>query len=400
LVVTWAYNAGTNTATASGAGSTNFAALVAADTAGGWGKFTADATGTQIICNAKIVVGDGTNACVFSDSAKQILNNGFDISVSVSSTLTWGTLDDATDRTTSNGCHYIANFGGVTHQIDGAGTVNLYGCNLICVKTFSWIGLSLYQITKLVMYNCTTTAVVIQGCGTASKYYNVENNGGPYYPFYFVSTPTLMDKCKILGFSGNSAIYAGDVCSLSNVYVRNCTNLITMQVWVHDRRVSLIDADTDIWSITWAYAGGFLDRKYTFDLTTNAGATVTLKDNTGATVFTETTATGTITTQTVTRGYYHNTTGDTLQDYAPHTLTITKAGKDIHTETLTLTEKTKLQITLETPTVSDLSQPTWAITKAEYDKIVKDEAEPYMMATAVLLLQRQRDKRMIRAMSK
>jgi hypothetical protein len=55
LVVTWTYNAGTNTATASGAGSTNFAGLVAADVAGGWGKFTADASGTQILCQGKIV---------------------------------------------------------------------------------------------------------------------------------------------------------------------------------------------------------------------------------------------------------------------------------------------------------------------------------------------------------
>ncbi len=46
MVVTWTYSAASNTAMASGAGSTNFAALVAADTAGGWGKFTADATGT------------------------------------------------------------------------------------------------------------------------------------------------------------------------------------------------------------------------------------------------------------------------------------------------------------------------------------------------------------------
>lgn len=61
--VTWAYNSTTNVATASGTGTTNFAALVAADTAGGWGKLTADATGTQISCAAKIVIGDGTNAC-------------------------------------------------------------------------------------------------------------------------------------------------------------------------------------------------------------------------------------------------------------------------------------------------------------------------------------------------
>ena len=49
--VTWTYNSATNTATASGTGTTNFSELVQADIDGDWGGvYTSDATGTQILC--------------------------------------------------------------------------------------------------------------------------------------------------------------------------------------------------------------------------------------------------------------------------------------------------------------------------------------------------------------
>ena len=56
MVVTWTYDAPSNTATASGSGTTNFAALIAADAAGPWNKFVADSTGSQIVCAAKIII--------------------------------------------------------------------------------------------------------------------------------------------------------------------------------------------------------------------------------------------------------------------------------------------------------------------------------------------------------
>jgi hypothetical protein len=83
---------------------------------------------------------------------------------------------------------------------------------------------------------------------------------------------------------------------------------------------------------------------------TDTSATVTLKDNAGTTIFSVTSdgTSGAIATQTISRGYYAQATGDTLQDYGPHTLTITLNGKQTYTDTLTLTEKTKLDITLQT----------------------------------------------------
>jgi hypothetical protein len=74
-----------------------------------------------------------------------------------------------------------------------------------------------------------------------------------------------------------------------------------------------------------------------------------LRDIAENTVFSVTSdaVTGAIATQVVSRGYYQRSTGNTLQDYGPFTLTITKTGKMPYTQTgIVLTEKTKLQIAL------------------------------------------------------
>jgi len=139
LTVTWAYNAGTNTATASGAGSTNVAALVAADVAGGWGKFTVDATGKQVQCGAKIIQGDGTNAVTWADSGLQILelsgartaDNQIFWYVRNNSTLTLGTSSDTTNKLTSNPCTIqtlnTSYYGWAIKGQSNTATIYLYG---------------------------------------------------------------------------------------------------------------------------------------------------------------------------------------------------------------------------------------------------------------------------------
>jgi len=98
---------------------------------------------------------------------------------------------------------------------------------------------------------------------------------------------------------------------------------------------SVIDAEIPAWTFSWEGTNtAKLYRKYSFDLTvTNklgvaiSGVTVTLKDKDGNVVFTDTTdALGQIATKTVSRGYYDQAHGDTLQDYSPHTIIVSKTG--------------------------------------------------------------------------
>jgi hypothetical protein len=416
MVVTYTYVAGTNTCTISGAGSTNFAALVAADTAGGWGKYTADATGTQIILDGQLVVGDGTNALTCSDSGKEIIIKSaasgqlaVRIYVRNNAVFTLGVLNSETYKTTSQGCALYLVRSSYGHAVlfnaeSSAATINLYGCQLYYTVLY-WGRMDLFIKHGDVYNTLLSSSSDVQFASSTATFFNVMGTNAQLFKSCSGST---FVNCRITGQNTYAAISEelGSTSVYTNLYIRDVSKLL--QTWYLSTgcNVSFINADSDNWSIEWNgdpvdHAGRVL-RRYEFDLTTDTSALCVLKDNAGITIFSVTSdaATGVIATQTVSRGYYNQANGDTLQDYGPFTLTVSKAGKDTHTETLTLTEKTKLQITLETPVIPDYSKPTWAITKQQYDKIVKDEAEPYMMATAVLLLQRQRDKRMIRALSK
>jgi len=98
----------------------------------------------------------------------------------------------------------------------------------------------------------------------------------------------------------------------------------------------LIDCDLPNWDFGW-WGGGMTHkvyRQYTFNLqvteedgTPIQTANVVLTNAASAEVFNvNTDASGLIAEQTVSRGYYAQATGNTLQDYGPFTLTITKAG--------------------------------------------------------------------------
>ena len=64
------------------------------------------------------------------------------------------------------------------------------------------------------------------------------------------------------------------------------------------------------------------------DNTAINGVTAIVKDRDGNTIFSvATSGSGDIATQTVSRGYYDQAHGNTLQDYGPHTLTISKAAR-------------------------------------------------------------------------
>ena len=114
--------------------------------------------------------------------------------------------------------------------------------------------------------------------------------------------------------------------------------------------LKLVNPDFDNWRLTWSgTCTNKVVRQYEFDLTTAPNATVTLKKADGSTVFSVVAdaVTGTIATQTVSRGFYDYAHGDTLQDYGPFTLTITKTGKMPYTQTgIVLYEKTRLLVAL------------------------------------------------------
>jgi hypothetical protein len=448
MVVTWAYNAGTNTATASGAGSTNFAALVAADTAGGWGKFTADATGTQILCQAKIIAGDGTNALTWTDTNLQVTFAHGTITANYqqyflcadNSTVTFGTSISATLKTSNDGCQFIfrdTTYHGVFGQ-NAAGTgrvMNLYSCSFLTLARETYV----YCYRSVKMYNCQfgkgADPVIWANSGTGVDIYNLQSD--PRYSTYVshvsVYSTATYDKLFLFGQGTGLQTPSATDATVTNAFARGLTYLFGTST-TYSKNFYLVNCDSDNWALNWgATATGVLYRQYTFDLvlfgssgSAVENATVTLKNADASNAFSVSTAAdGSITQQTVSRGYYNKANGDTLQDYGPFTLTISKAGYMTYTHSgIVLDEKIDWRINLRAQLTGNADVGDVATGKTFYKddadtqltgtkqepqagssggasrrtrtKIVFRDSpvtEPALMATAVLLIQNRRLKR-------
>jgi hypothetical protein len=184
------------------------------------------------------------------------------------------------------------------------------------------------------------------------------------------------------------------LCGINAVYL-NCVTKdtvgYTFDVTVNSNYYH-INPTYDKWSFNWRVDAKVF-RQYEFDLTTDAGATVTLTDNAGTQVFSVTAdaGTGAIATQTVSLGYYDQAHGDTLQSYAPFTLSISGANKETYTDYITFTEKTSLRIMLQPKQVTN-QRGTRTITKTIKDPVTT----PSLMLNAVLIIKNRKLKKQIK----
>jgi hypothetical protein len=141
--------------------------------------------------------------------------------------------------------------------------------------------------------------------------------------------------------------------TIKNLVAKNVATLVRIQN--SNPTIALLNPDVDAWTFLWVNCPtAKVYRQYEFDLTATdkegnplEAAAVTLADKDGAVVFTATTgANGAIATQTVSRGYYQQSTGNALQEYSPHTLTIAKAGYQTYVKKFVLAEKTRWTVKL------------------------------------------------------
>jgi hypothetical protein len=255
-------------------------------------------------------------------------------------------LVSATLKTTKLGCTFVVlnNSAGYIRLIyTVGGSIYLYGCTVQGTNTQET------QIYANTIWNTTfslTNVLLIPPAVT------------DYFGMNFLGCAGLNSRLNdSLNITNMNVLSSNRVCqiyintvdaSITNLYARG-NAIIASILYPTSGSFSFIDPDVDTWAFIWSTEGLTIYRKYTFNLTTDPGATVTLKDNAGNTVFSVTSdaVTGAIATQTVSRGYYNSPNGNTLQNYGPFTLTVTKTGKMPYTQTgIVLAEKTKWQITL------------------------------------------------------
>ena len=311
-------------------------------------------TAYQYAFDCYVKIGDGSTATYFADSAKHItFNNFFGFGAvlwetTANATFTSGTLLNEANKTTCNGLHFfIANVTGNRSWIqnDTNSSVYFYSTTFEAATNADFY-ISYYPKR---MWNCNLHQAVMRYSANVDffnvLFWNTGNNG------CFQNSYSGNTLNKIAAFACSAVIKTDGTGPpiIYNLWGRNNSCIL---LWNNNQvgaTAYLVNPDIDNYLFSFTANNSTVYRQYEFDLTTDPSATVTLKNAAGATVFSLTSdaSTGAIATQTVSRGYYDTAHGNTLQDYGPFTLTITKAGKMPYTQTgIVLTEKTKLLIAL------------------------------------------------------
>jgi hypothetical protein len=282
------------------------------------------------------------------------------IYVVANATFTLGSVVDVNSKTTRNGCDILdlatSSWGWVIDTAAGS-TVNLYSCRLATLGKNGYIILA----SAGNVWNCTFDYRVslLLGAGSTISVFNLLALGGQT-GIQSRSASATINKITALGtnYACSFRYMDGGSAAIVNVFARNTLTTTVELVEITNTNCYVVDADagTANWTLTYSgtVTGTVVFRQYSFDLKVTDkdnnpinGATVVLKDKDSNQIFNvNTDANGNIATQTVSRGYYDQPHGNTLQDYGPHTLIITKAGYQTYIKKFTLSAKTAWEIKL------------------------------------------------------
>ncbi|MGA3192656.1 MAG: carboxypeptidase-like regulatory domain-containing protein [Candidatus Bathyarchaeia archaeon] len=319
-----------------------------------WGIIWKQST-NSFLFNCGIVIGNNSTATYFTDYGKQITFSATAISANGQSwlvtldnaTTTFGQCADVAKKTTHNGINFAvldaAHYGYFGIGDPGSALQYYYSCEF-----WSAGGTIFIRATRI--WNCLLDS---------NTDLNLVNSGGDIDTL--VATNALRGIRTWPGITVNRVFLIGCTYgiwpyaatgTISNIYSRYCTN--TLYLSYFNGTAYLVNWDSDSYACAGDHSTGTVYRQYTFDLLVAdkagnpiPGATVTVKDTNGTLVFSVTTkADGTIDTQTITRTTYGGSNGGTVTDYAPHALTIIKAGYQTYAKTFVLSAKTSWEIKL------------------------------------------------------
>jgi hypothetical protein len=336
--------------------------------------------GAQYQFDCRIVLGNGNTATYFGDSNKQITfsaaavsaNNQYYLFVSAAATLRLGTLLDASAKTTVDGCTVLTqdsnNWAAVIGASAATTEIDLYSCHIAHSTTSRNIMLTQTVTGTIRIYNTNFVRVEMNMVSSNLDIYRVTAQNSAYLG-YGPGGGTVSDLL-VVNPSYIGIEMGGDIPETINgaKIVGNPTHPLAMYTSRPPDKY-LINCELPAWTIFWMTGTetAKVIRQYTFDLAVTdkdnnplQNATVALTDKDGNQVFSvNTDANGAIATQTVTRGTYQSSTGSTLQDSSPHTLTIKKNGYQTYTKRLVLTEKTKwaLKLAKTQPVLLDVGNP-------------------------------------------
>jgi len=321
---------------------------------GQWGVVWKQST-NGFMFDCRIAIGDGSTATYFTDYAKQITFSSTAISANGqnwlvaqnNATTTFGRCADAIKKTTYDGIVFAildaAHYG--YFAMGGTSYIYYYSCEF-----WSAGGTIFIRATRI--WNClldtNSDPNLVQSGGDIDTLIATKAYRGLRCYVGVTIQRVFLIGCTYGIFLGGAA----GPYTISNPYTRYCTNTLYLSYLTSN--VYIINWDSDTYACSGDNSTGTVYRQYTFDLRVTdkagnpiPGATVTVKDTNGTLVFCVTTkADGTIDTQTITRTTYSGSNGGTVTDYAPHALTIIKAGYQTYVKTFVLSAKTSWEIKL------------------------------------------------------
>lgn len=313
----------------------------------------------QFRVDAKFTIGDYSVASWFASEDEQVTFG--DIGIAYLEILIYvngyghfrlGRLDDEATKRTSHGTELLDNSGAGGHRLIYAylaSDVGIFNSQL-STKTGGYIYPR--DTSTMKVYQSLLNNIMFEsGTSTLYVFYTTMSGQGLTYGLYQPIKENY-EELTVQGYLIGLALWVGQ--GVKNAKFKANTYLVYPRDYGSGDSY-LINVEADNWNFySWYSATHRILRQYEFDLAVTDkdgmainGATVTLKDKDGNTVFSTTTdANGLIATQTVSRGYYAQATGNTLQEYSPHTLTITKNGYQTYVKKFILSAKTVWEIKL------------------------------------------------------
>jgi hypothetical protein len=334
-----------------------------------WGVVWRQAA-NQYAFTCNLTIGNGSTATYFTiTNVRMIIDAGANTVITVNGAATFqlGTKVSATSG--KDGCTLEMQHASTTPLYTYYGRLLFYDS----VLTTNTGLLGAVDATKQhEIIQCTFKGwQVLRVAGATSIIYDVRMQNGNTYGLNTVGTLGTVEKIRVQG--QQYGVYFAPTYGDSVLKDLSTESIVTNDVLVYtwDASVAnayLINCALSTWGFTHTGTHPTVKvyRQYTYDLqvldsagAAVNGAIVTLTDNTLANVFSvATAASGSIATQTVSRGYYNQANGNTLQDYGPFHLTITKAGYATYTHNdIVLDEKTDWRVALQTEAEDALTPP-------------------------------------------
>jgi len=330
----------------------------------------------QFAFDARIIIGDGLVTTWFADTDKQVVfsanapTGGWQYLIQVANNAHFrvGTLLDATERTTWEGCSLSALDSQTAMRlisVNAGGELLLFSS--MFVATAKAHSIQSYGDTKI--YNCMFGSyiyVLIRSASITFEMFNllILNDWSSRYTspiaITAISDDAFFDKITITDSIEIFNIGVNYNATLRNIYSRKCGRTAYLGTnW--SGYAYLIDIDSDVWSFSWHGGIGKVYRQYTFKInvtdtegTPIENANVTLVDIDEIQEFSVLTGVnGSFAVQNVNFGFYNQTGGNTPYMKTPHNLTISHSSYTTLSYRVTIDEwKTVVQVVLGAPRAS------------------------------------------------